>query len=178
LPGRMARVARDMIEIRNADLERDLPVVRDLWLEYLGWGNDEMEARHGFRLPVHETVEHDVANIGKFEPPHGRILLAFDEGAAVGIACMQRIGPTVAEVKRMYVRPSSRRGGLGRALLERIIDAAVAAGYRSIRLDSPDFMGAAHALYRSSGFVDTGPYAESEIPDAYKKHWVFMEKVL
>jgi GNAT superfamily N-acetyltransferase len=167
-----------MIEIRNADLERDLPVVRDLWLEYLKWGNDEMEARHGFRLPVHEAVERDVANIGKFEPPDGCILLAFDEGAALGIACMQRIGPAVAEVKRMYVRPSSRRGGLGRALLERIIDAAASAGYRSIRLDSPDFMGAAHALYRSSGFEGTGPYAESEIPDEYKKHWVFMEKVL
>ena len=38
--------------------------------------------------------------------------------------------------------------------------------------------GVARELYRSSGFVDTGPYAESEIPDEYKKHWVFMEKVL
>ena len=167
-----------MVEIRNADLARDLPAVRSLWLDYLTWGNDEMEARHGFRLPVHEAVERDVANIGKFEPPDGRILLAFDEETAVGIACMQRIGSDVAEVKRMYVRPSSRRGGLGRALLERIIDAAASAGYGSIRLDSPDFMGAAHALYRSSGFADTGPYAESEIPDEYKRHWVFMEKVL
>jgi GNAT superfamily N-acetyltransferase len=167
-----------MVEIRNADLALDLPAIRTMWLDYLTWGNDEMEARHGFRLPVHEAVERDVANIGKFEPPDGRILLAFEEGTAVGIACMQRIGPGVAEVKRMYVRPSSRRGGLGRALLERIIDAATSAGYASIRLDSPDFMGAAHALYRSSGFADTKPYAESEIPDEYKKHWVFMEKVL
>ena len=123
-----------------------------------------MEARHGFRLPVHEAVERDVANIGKFEPPDGRIVLAFEDGAAVGIACMQRIGPDVAEVKRMYVRPSSRRGGLGRALLERIIDAAASAGYGSIRLDSPDFMGAAHALYRSSGFVDTGPTRKARSP--------------
>lgn len=174
----MLGVASEMIEIRNADLTGDLPAVRSLWLDYLGWGNDEMEARHGFRLPVRETVERDVANIGKFGPPEGRIVLAFDEDTAVGIACMQRIGPEVAEVKRMYVRPSGRRGGLGRALLGRIVDAAASAGYKSIRLDSPDFMSAAHALYRSSGFVDTGPYAESEIPDEYKKHWVFMEKNL
>ena len=90
-----------------------------------------MEARHGFRLPVHEAVERDVANIGKFEPPDGRIVLAFEEDTAVGIACLQQIGP-----------------------------------------------GAAHALYRSSGFVGTGPCAESETPDEYRKHWVFMEKVL
>jgi hypothetical protein len=57
-----------MVEIRNADLARDLPAVRSLWLDYLGWG--------------------------------------------------------------------------------------------------------------ISGFVDNGPCAKSEIPDEYKKHWVFMEKVL
>ena len=78
----------------------------------------------------------------------------------------------------MYVHPSSRRAGLGRAMLERLIAAARAAGYRSIRLDSPDFMTAAHALYRSSGFVDVGSYPESEIPDEYKGYWVFMEKTL
>jgi GNAT superfamily N-acetyltransferase len=167
-----------MNEIRDADLNRDLQTVRSLWLDYLTWLSDELEARHGFRLPAHEMVEHDLANISKFQPPSGRILLAFVQTAAVGIACMQRIGPTTAEVKRMYMRPSSRRQGLGRALLERLIEAARAAGYGSIRLDSPDFMTAAHALYRSSGFADIESYPESEIPDEYKDRCVFMEMIL
>lgn len=167
-----------MSEIREADLPHDLQAIRGLWLEYLTWGNDELEARHGFRLPVHEAVERDLADIAKFQPPGGRILLAFVENVAVGIACLQRIGPATAEVKRMYVRPSSRRAGLGRAMLERLIEAAKQAGYGSIRLDSPDFMTAAHALYRSSGFVDISPYPESEIPDEYKGFWVFMERKL
>lgn len=167
-----------MKEVRDADLTRDLQTIRSLWLDYLTWGNDELEARHGFRLPVQEAVERDLANIAKFQPPSGRILLAFVENVAVGIACMQRIGPATAEVKRMYVLPSSRREGLGRALLERLIEAARSAGYRSIRLDSPDFMTAAHALYRSSGFVDIESYPESEIPEEYKGYWVFMERML
>lgn len=78
----------------------------------------------------------------------------------------------------MWVDPSSRRGGLGRAMLDRLIAAARSAGYRRVQLDSPDFMTAAHGLYRSSGFVDIGPYPETEIPDEYRSHWVFMEKVL
>ena len=41
-----------MIEIREADLARDLQTVRGLWLDDLTLGNDEMESRHGFRLPV------------------------------------------------------------------------------------------------------------------------------
>ena len=167
-----------MNEIREADLTHDLQAIRSLWLEYLTWGNDELEARHGFRLPIQEMLDRDLTNIIKFQPPGGCIVLAFDDNLAVGIACLQRIGPETAEVKRMYVRPASRRGGIGRAMLARLIEESQAAGYRSIRLDSPDFMTAAHALYRSSEFVDIEPYPESEIPDEYKGFWVFMERSL
>jgi hypothetical protein len=63
-------------------------------------------------------------------------------------------------------------------MLDQLIEAAWIAGYEHIRLDSPDFMTAAHGLYRSSGFVDIEPYPESEIPDEHKPHWVFMERTL
>jgi GNAT superfamily N-acetyltransferase len=167
-----------MADVRDAVLPRDLEAVRSLWLDYLIWGNDELEARHGFRLPVHEAVEHDVSTIAKFQPPEGRLLLAFEDDVAVGTACMRRIAPRTCEVKRMWVRPLYRRTGLGRTMLDQLIAEARMAGYESVRLDSPDFMTAAHGLYRSSGFVDIGPYPESEIPDQYKPHWVFMEKSL
>jgi GNAT superfamily N-acetyltransferase len=91
---------------------------------------------------------------------------------------MRRIGPNTAEIKRMYVQPSHRRAGVGRAMLDQLIQAARTAGYERIRLDSPDFMTAAHGLYRSSGFAEIEPYPESEIPDEHKLHWVFMERTL
>lgn len=167
-----------MIDIRAMDPARDLPSVRRLWFDYLSWGNDQIEARYGFRLPVDETVERDIANVGAFMPPDGCLLLALVDDEAAGIAGLHRIAPLVAEVKRMYVRPSSRGIGLGRAMLDRLIGRARDCGYESVRLDSPDFLIAAHALYRSSGFKDIEPYAESEIPDEYKRHWVFMERSL
>jgi GNAT superfamily N-acetyltransferase len=167
-----------MAEIREADVPRSLDDVRRLWLEYLIWGNDGLESRYGFRLPVGEAVERDLATIEKFQPPDGRLLLAFEGDTAVGTACMRRIGSDTAEIKRMYVQPAHRRGGMGRALLDRLIEAARTAGYERVRLDSPDFMTAAHGQYRSGGFVEIGPYPESEIPDAYKPHWVFMERTL
>ena len=165
-----------MDEIRQADVSRHLDDVERLWLEYLTWGNDGLEARYGFRLPVREAVEHDLETISKFAPPAGRLLLGFEDGAAVGIGCMRRIGPGTAEIKRMYVEPSHRGAGLGRALLDALLTAAQAAGYQRIKLDSPDFMTAAHALYRSAGFVEIEPYPESEIPDQHRPHWVFMER--
>lgn len=165
-----------MPDIRDADLPGDLRQVRALWLEYLGWGNDELEARFGFRMPVEPVVDHDLATVARFQPPDGRLVLAFDGEAAFGIAALRRIGPRTAEIKRMYVRPSHRRAGAGRALLERLVDAAAAAGYDRVRLDSPEFMAAAHGLYRSAGFVDIEPYPESEIPLQHRHHWVFMER--
>ena len=167
-----------MAEIRQAALPDDLGAVRRLWLEYLRWGNDEMESRHGFRLPVEPVVERDLAGIAKFEPPDGHLLLAFEGDDAFGIACLRQIGPDMAEIERMYVQPSHRRGGVGRAMFDRLIALATVDGYQWIRLDSPDFMTAAHDLYRSAGFTDIEPYPESEIPDAYKPQWVFMERSL
>lgn len=167
-----------MAEIREASLPRDLDATERLWLEYLTWGNNGLESRYGFRLPVREAVDRDLASISKFQPPDGRLLLAFEDDRAIGIACMRRIGSDTVEIKRMYVEPSARGAGVGRALLDVLIAAARAVRYARARLDSPDFMTTAHGLYRASGFADIDPYPESEIPDEYKVHWVFMERML
>ena len=167
-----------MYEVRDADPSRDRESIRSLWHDYLSWGNEELQKRYGFQMPIERALERDLATISKFQPPDGRMVLAFAHREAVGIACLRRIGPTTAELKRMYVRPSHRGAGMGRAMLEKLIEGATAAGYRSIKLDSADFMTGAHSLYRSAGFVDTAPYPESEIPDQYRSRWVFMERAL
>ena len=165
-------------EIRDASVPDDLPAIERLWFEYLTWGNDEMEARHGFRLPVAEAVAHDLASIDQFLPPDGRLLLAVDHDGPFGIGCLRRIRADTAEIKRMYVEPTHRRVGAGRAILEGLIAGAERAGYARVLLDSPDFMTAAHALYRAHRFDLIGPYPESEIPEQLRGDWVFMERAL
>jgi GNAT superfamily N-acetyltransferase len=167
-----------MADVQDAQLPRDRDAVARLWLAYLTWGNDELERRYGFRLPVEEAVERDLAEVEKFGPPDGRLLLAVDNGEAIGTAAMRRIGPGTAEIKRMYVDPSRRRAGVGRTMLDALFAAAREGRYERLRLDSPDFMTAAHGLYRSEGFREIQPYPESEIPDEFKSHWIFMEKRL
>lgn len=76
------------------------------------------------------------------------------------------------EMKRTYVRPEARGRGVGAKLLSRLLKEARAAGYRRLVLDSAPTMEAAHALYRSAGFRETGPYPESEIPERYRHLWV------
>jgi predicted N-acetyltransferase YhbS len=75
----------------------------------------------------------------------------------------------------MYVRPSSRGLGVGRAILQRLIDDARGLGYRTIRLDSARFMREAHALYRRFGFVPSSPHKwEFESMPALRETAVFM----
>jgi hypothetical protein len=47
-------------------------LVARLWLDYLTWGNDGLESRYGFRLPVQEAIERDLGAIAKFQPPDKR----------------------------------------------------------------------------------------------------------
>ena len=80
-----------MAHIREAELPGDLDAVVRLWLAYLTWGNDGLEKRYGFRLPVREAVEHDLRSVAKFQRPDGRLLLAF-EGDLIASEVDQTVG--------------------------------------------------------------------------------------
>jgi GNAT superfamily N-acetyltransferase len=89
--------------------------------------------------------------------PRARLYVAEIDGEPVGVGGLRPISAHEAEIKRMYVRPSSRGLGVGRAILQRLIDDARALGYTTIHLDSAPFMHEAHALYRRFGFVPSSP---------------------
>jgi GNAT superfamily N-acetyltransferase len=76
----------------------------------------------------------------------------------------------------MYVRPSSRGRGVGRAILQRLIDDARVIGYRTIHLEFAPFMHEAHALYRQFGLVPSSPHKgwEFEGMPAVQEIAVFM----
>lgn len=169
-------MSNPIVETRAAELSTDIEIIQRLWIDYLTWGNNQMQLLYG----VHphnpeEAVDQDLQNIAKFLPPKGRIILAFHEGKDCGIGCLKRIDDEIGEIKRMYVDPSCRKLGAGRAILKALIKAAKEAGYKKLRLDSPKFMEAAHSLYRSFNFKDIPVYPEVEIPEEFRQYLLFME---
>ncbi|OYU67648.1 MAG: GNAT family N-acetyltransferase [Cytophagaceae bacterium BCCC1] len=167
---------KEKVVTRPVVIPNDLEAVKKLWFDYLVWGNDNMQERYGVH-PHHpkEAVEQDIQQISKFQPPYGQVILAIYQGKICGLGSLKSIGPEIGEIKRMFVDPTVRRIGAGRGILEGLIAEAKKVGYKKIRLDSPKFMEAAHALYRSFGFRDIEAYPEMEIPAEFKDFLLFME---
>jgi GNAT superfamily N-acetyltransferase len=166
-----------MLTIRQASTE-ELPEVRALFWEYLQWANGMLSQSYGVSFDIATMLQQDMAEIGKFMPPKGRLLIASDATDVFGCACARTHDPNIAELKRMYVRPGERRKGVGRSLVEALIADLRGAGCLSLRLDSAGFMHEAHALYHSLAFRRIDAYPESEIPAALHGDWVFMERSL
>jgi putative acetyltransferase len=62
-------------------------------------------------------------------------------------------GPeATCELRKMYFRPEARGLGLGQALLERCVQGAREAGFRTIYLETLTSMTSARALYEKNGF--------------------------
>ncbi len=167
-----------MTQIILVDKSRHRPVIRALFLEYLRWGASRVNQEYGLGFSAEDMIEQDMLSLDKFMPPKGRLLLAYVDGTPVGVACLKELGNNTGEVKRMYVRPEYRGRGIGRALLEKLIEEAIEIGYDRLKLDSARFMQEAHHLYRSMGFTQIEPYEGSEIPQEFRSHWVFMEKYI
>ena len=110
-----------------------------------------------------QNFEQEVLHLpGEYAAPRGALLLAWVEGTLAGCCALRPLDTSdyanAAEMKRLFVRPSCRGLGLGRLLTEAILDAARAAGYSCVLLDTLDEMEAARALYEDLGFVEIPPY--------------------
>ncbi len=147
-----------MTEIRSARFPQDLEPVRAIFREYA----DSLGVDLCF-----QGFEAELAGLpGMYAEPQGRILLAEEDGGAVGCVAMRPLDGAVCEMKRLYVRPAGRGRHLGRQLATEICRAARQAGYERMRLDTLASMRQAQQLYRSLGFRPIPPYVFNPIEGA------------
>jgi len=156
---------------------------RRLIAEYLQWIAGNASANYGLAFDIGAMVASDLDDRAKFFPPGGRFYVVRNGDDFVGVGCLKALAPGIAELQRMYVQPHVRGIGAGRLLQQRLLADAREIGYRAVRLESLKFLSAAHALYKSAGFIEIAPYADNSMQafqpqdtmGTYRSSAVFME---
>jgi putative acetyltransferase len=87
------------------------------------------------------------------EASEGAFLIAYLDGMAVGCGAVRRLEEVTAELKRMYVDPSVRGRGIGRALVAALEREARRLGMTTVVLETGTRLPAAIRLYESMGYA-------------------------
>ena len=151
------------IQLIEAVDPRDIESTREIFLEYAA----------GLAVDLcFQGFDAELASLpGDYAAPRGALLLALVDGSAAGCCALRALDtvdyPNACEMKRLYVRKAFRGFGLGRQLVEAILERARQAGYACLVLDTLDDMEAARSLYEELGFKEVPPYYHNPIAGAH-----------
>jgi ribosomal protein S18 acetylase RimI-like enzyme len=135
---------------------------------------DEVQAH--YRVLYGGPGDQSLVEVADFEAPTGHFVVGYVDGVPVAMGGWRRLGErpglpsaNTAEIKRMYVAPSTRGRGLSRIVLAELETSARAAGVDWLVLETGRPQRSAIGLYRASGYtaVDGTPYGHYlGFPDA------------
>lgn len=164
-----------MLTISQVQSIKDIESVKNLIREFTRWAISLEKGSED--APTFQNLDKELATLpGKYSPPTGTLLLAKKNRRAIGCIALIGLDQTTCELKRMYVIPEFRGFGIGRQLVQKLIEVAKELGFERMILDSHYTMVEAHSLYRSMGFVDVEPWPG--FPEELRPLVVFMEKDL
>ena len=118
----------DEVELQQVESEEQKQEAGSLIREYLQWLNNRPRHEYNIEFDVEAMVQSDLSDPYKFHLPHGRFYLARPKDRykdqIAGVGCLKRLETGVGEIQRMYVPPTYRGRGIGRAITNRLIDDA------------------------------------------------------
>ncbi|MFD3931372.1 GNAT family N-acetyltransferase [Streptomyces sp. NPDC058614] len=97
----------------------------------------------------------------------GAFVIAYEEGRPVGCGALRGLEPGVGEIRHVWVRPTARRLGLARRILDVLEHQAITRGHELVRLDTHAVLTEAQAMYRACGYTEIPRYDDN----VYAAHW-------
>lgn len=124
---------------------------------------------YGFTLDAMD-YDLDLRDIpGQYRERGGGFWVAEAGGQIVGTVAVRPVSAERAELRRLYLVPSARRLGLGRRLIETVVDWAREHGFAEVDLWSDVLFERAHTLYEAAGFARVG-FRIADDPDQSREH--------
>jgi len=131
-----------------------------------------LKASDAYVATLYPAESNHMLDLAALQAPEVTFLVVRNNGQAIGCGALVKSGKDWAEIKRMFVSPSSRGQKLGRRLLDALETIAIESGFTLLRLETGVSQPEALSLYRSAGFVKIDPFGEYR-PDPLS---VFLEK--
>jgi transketolase len=150
----LAGMARNMLKRPTVEIRREdftSPVAQDL----IAALNAELSQRYSepganhFRLEAAEVAE-----------GQGAFLVAYAGSQPVGCGAVRRIDVRTAEIKRMYVAPAARSGGVATTVLAQLESEARRLGATRVVLETGIRNPDALALYHRAGYAEIPMFGE------------------
>jgi N-acetylglutamate synthase-like GNAT family acetyltransferase len=101
-------------------------------------------------VPGFSPTGGSVVEAAEVDSPRGAFVVAFSGPDAVGCGGIRGLTPSIAEIKRLFVRREARGRGLASAMLVALEEQAAELGYGEVRLDT-HATGPA-GLFRAAGY--------------------------
>lgn len=111
-----------------------------------------------FQGSLYPSESNHFLDLDGLDTPQVKFFVIRKNDVVVGCGALRVDETGYGEVKRMFVLPTVRGLGLGRLLLNRIIEQAQNEGLHCLRLETGVYQEAALTLYRAAGFVECGPF--------------------
>jgi ribosomal protein S18 acetylase RimI-like enzyme len=138
------------VQVVQPSTERDWELARGLVKDYVASVNVDL---------WFQNIDHELLHLPvEYGPPRGAFFIALEKHQCLGCVGLREFDHGVGEIKRLYIAPSARGLGLGRTLIERLLESARELKYNRLVLDTLPSMKPAQALYKSLGFVSIPPY--------------------
>jgi GNAT superfamily N-acetyltransferase len=97
--------------------------------------------------------------------PKGAFVLAKIDGKVAGGVGFKEFKSGICEIKRLYIYEEFRGKGIAKRVLKSALNLAKEYGYKSVYLDTLDYMREAITLYESFGFREIKPYYFNPLPN-------------
>lgn len=118
-----------------------------------------LAASDAFAAALYPAESNHMLDATALSAPHVRFLVARVDGVAAAtgaVACYTGYG----EIKRMFVLPAYRGLGLGRHVLQALLDQLRGQGIAVARLETGIYNTEALSLYKRAGFQQIDPFGD------------------
>jgi putative acetyltransferase len=140
------------IEIANVDDVRAIvDLIGAVYAEYNFIFEPEIELPDLFHFRQH------------YDAPRGRFFVMRERGGVIGSVGAERIGLETAEIHRLYLASAFRGRGMGRALVERVLEWCRERAIAHVILWSDTRFDRAHNLYVKMGFERAGERSLNDV---------------